>query len=292
MRQIVLIFLVCTFALSGCAGLKSNQTVVAQDYYISVSLEAFRSLPKNLKMSQPYSLDYSTLKEVMQNIHYRGAKTITGRHAKMPVFQDDEIERLAPSLIEAVSLTTNDQYVRFVSFNQGKGVLFNTSRKTEGILFISSAGKLNIAFNFINDKRSASETSAMFHEFSPLNPLELATIESQIVVTAPGLTMYISADGTQSPAWVVGDLGFIKKRLSTQTASVTIPTPSQPQTNELPGVSPTKTTDKLPVAQPQEKQKMEKIKSKLVFLKNLFEEGLISPKEYQKRKRIVLDKLE
>lgn len=291
MRQLALVFLVCTFTLTACAGLKTNQIVVAQDYYISVSLENFTSLPANLQLSHPYSLSDSSLKAVMQNISYRGATTLTETKPELPVFQEDEIERLAPELIEAVSLATNGQYVRFVSFNQGKGVLFNTSRKTEGILFVSSAGQLNIAFNFINEKRSASETSAMFHQCSPLNPIELTTSKTPLIATAPGSTIHPSADGSPSSSWIVADLDVIDKRVATQAASVVIHPTNDVQPTALQYVT-TKSAYPAPVAQPTEEQKMAKIKKSLAFLKNLYEDGLISSEEYQARKQVVLDKIE
>lgn len=291
MRQLTIALIISSLALTACGGLQTRRIVITQEYQQAVSLEELASPQMNLRLSHPYVLDLLIANEVMRNLRYLGTSTLSSEPTQLPVFQEDEIERLAPALVNALSLAQEQQYVRFVSFSQGKGIFFKTSQKTEGIVFISSEGQLNFAFNYIHSKRGGSETTAMYHEYSKLNPLKMTTSKTPLIATEPGLAMHTLADGAPSPTWIVANLAAVTRKSDHQAVPEPIQLRKPVQTDKINQTVALTSTSNQPKAQSSDETQMLTIKKKLEFLKNLFDEGLISQEEYQTRKKIVLDRI-
>ena len=165
------------------------------------------------------------MKGLLARLNYVGTSGLVSEPTTMAVFQPAEIERLAPALQQALHDASAKQWVRFVSFGQKQGVLFNSSRKTEGVLFFSSDNQVNIAFSFINAKRAASETFAIYHQFATLNPLEIDASETPLVVEKAGVHLKRSANGRRAAMWLEADMQtfadhFMDEELSVPESSV------------------------------------------------------------------------
>nr|WP_320116121.1 hypothetical protein [uncultured Desulfuromonas sp.] len=269
--------------LSACAHLQSAQTPVVRHYHHAVVLESSADAVFN----HPQDLDVAVLKGLLARLNYVGTSGLVSEPTTMAVFQPAEIERLAPALQQALHDASAKQWVRFVSFGQKQGVLFNSSRKTEGVLFFSPDNQVNIAFSFINAKRAPSETSAIYHQFATLNPLEIDASETPLVVEESGVHLKHSANGRRASMWLEADLQTFADYLMDKELSV-------PESSVEPTiVFPLKRGDALvkeEVTAPftAEQQRQQQIIQKLRFFKRLFDEGLISLREYEEQKANVL----
>ncbi len=209
-----------------------------------------------------------------------------------PVFKADEIDRLAPILVDSLAKADANQRIRFTSFNLGNAMLFSDSQKTEGVIFVGSSGRLNIAFNYINSTRKPSETSASSHIYSNVNPLQIQRSDITILPSVPYAELHKFESGKKAPIWVVADLEKLEETISTVTL------PIVKVTKEVPPVDSVKTgTIATPVMITEQTHVPdnlleEKIKDKLKFLKELLNDELISEKDYNIKKNELLDKID
>lgn len=290
MKKHVVFLLVAVFTLTACATIQPDRTNIAKEYYYAVELEKQVSFESVQRLGHPYVLDVDVLKEVMGQLVYMGETGIVSQPMLSPVFQADEIERLAPSLIKAAGQAQQDQVVRFVSFGQKKGVFFSNSQKTEGVFFVSEDKSVNFAFNFINTNRATNETSAQYHQYAKLNPLDIQESKTPLVVDTVGFKLQRTAADRQVPMWVDVDLELFKRELKPKDDEPGLPHET------LDTVTTSSTSLQVhqatATAVPEGGgQRQDEIKQQLLFLKSLFNDGLISQKEYQQQKAKALKAL-
>nr|WP_320050983.1 SHOCT domain-containing protein [uncultured Desulfuromonas sp.] len=270
--------------LNACANVQPGKTDVVSNYHYAVVLES----QSRVSFVQSNNIKLEILKHVLTQLTYCEDHDFGSKSATMPVFQADEIDRLAPALQQAANRATPGQWVRFVSYSQKRGTLFTVPRKTEGVLFLTDSHHVNIAFNYINTRRSPSETSVQYHQYARVNPLDIDASPTSLVVTEAAMSIHMLADGHPSPLWV--EVDFIKIK---QQETEPIQSPSDDfvvgETSE-PNPSSARNTPEPQVAEPSvKKQRM--IKQQLEFLKKLHQDGLISDTDYEQQKSKVLDLL-
>lgn len=285
MKKLAVLIIAGMFALTACATIQPDRTNVANEYHYAVALEV-QPLPQSLgELAHPKTLDLASLKSLMAQLVYVENSGSSDRGKSTPVFQIEEIERLAPSLVMALGQAQPEQLIRFVTFGQKKGVFFSDSQKTEGVFFVTSDQHVNFAFNFINSKRAPSETSAIYHRYAKLNPLDIQNSKKSLVAEKTGLELYRYEDGTQAPLWLHADLVTFERHLEEDDRYEVMATPSS-YAGEISSAG-----EQVSAVQPESQAKMKRqdaIKQKLKFLKSLIDEGLITQKEYQEQKNKVL----
>ena len=301
MKHIVVLLIVSTVFMSACTGTQWVRTYVAKEYDFAVALEQ-RPVKETIvppKQERIKRLELTELKSLLSELKYIEEGGALSKSTQAAVFQTSEIDRLAPALLDALGKADANQRVRFLSFNQGQGVIFSNSRKTEGVVFSGVDGQLNIAFNYINSKRLPSETSAIYVNFSDVDPVNIHSADSTLVITAPYLQSHGFADGQTAPLWVVADLDKLAQTiLSAPTPVAAEVTPTEKAPVATPPAAVPMTT---PAAVPVEKNATiaageevlrQDIKNKLKYLKELFDEGLISERDYQGKKQDLLNKID
>ena len=152
MKRIAVLLIICAAFTSACTSTKWVRTTVAEQYTFNVTLEQQqeKGIFIQQKYAHPYEIDISDLEKLMGDLKYIEKSGLMRKEKLGPVFQPVEIDRLAPVLALTLAKADTNQRIRFTSFNQGDFLIFSVSRKTEGVIFIGPAGRLNIAFNFIN----------------------------------------------------------------------------------------------------------------------------------------------
>ena len=291
-RTAVLLIITAAF-LSACTNTKWIRTTAVKQYDFSVVVEQQQENGENVlqEYTQPYEIDLADLKKLMGDLTYTEKVGRGSAEKQNPVFQSVEIDRLAPVLMETLARAEANQRVRFTSFNQGKALMFSVPRKTEGVLFVESDGRLNVAFNYINSARQPSETSAIYHNDSRVNPLKIETSDTPILSFPPFMELHKFESGKQAPMWVVVDLKKIKESTITATVplikvSEKVPPTVVPTTETLD----TSVENAAPTQSPEDMRK-ENIRNSLRYLKELLDEGLISEKDYEAKKNELLDKI-
>jgi hypothetical protein len=206
-------------------------------------------------------------------------------------------------LADSLAKAGPSQRIRFISFNQGKTWIFSTPRKTEGVIFVEPAGRLNIAFNFINAKRESTETSAIDAVYSSRDPLDMKISDTPLSATAPYEELHEYKSGEKAPMWIVADLEKLKEAARMEPApAVDTGEKAAPvvapkgEIKAVPVVAPKAEIKAAPVEKPAARQASEDmlkkdIKDKLKFLKELLDEGLISEEDYAAKKQELLDKI-
>ena len=286
MKKHAVIWSVVLLALTACANLQSGQTSVAKQYHHAVVLEQ----QDGRAFAHPHNLELDEIKDLLAQLVYVGESGLVSKEAPMAVFQAVEIERLAPSLQLALQQASPDQWVRFVSFGQKQGILFSNSRKTEGVMFVAPDSKVNIAFSFINAKRAPSETSAMYHQYAKLSPLALDGSATPLVVDKPGLQLKKMAGGSPSSMWLEADMKTFEDHLMVEDRYVAVVLP-QTTLSLPPEATNQQASAETNAPSMTRRQQQQAIKQQLKFLKSLFEDGLISSKEYQEEKATVLARM-
>ncbi len=306
MNRFVILLIIAALFLSACAGSQWVRTPVVKQHEFNVTLEQRQedtSLASQ-RYAHPHQVEQGDLKTLLGGLTYTEEAGLLSEEKNHPVFQAAEIDRLAPVLADTLATADASQRIRFISFNHDQGVLFSVSRKTEGVMFIGSDGRLNIAFNHINLNRQASESTAIFPNYANADPLKIKSSDTPISPMAPYAQLQRFEDGKQAPMWVVVD--FEKQdeaasHLSVPTKATEIASPVvAPKTESvekaIDNPEPTKmqfqksggavtSVDSL-----KEEHKQE-IKSKLKYLKELYDEGLITEKDYNGKKMELLNKI-
>jgi len=293
MKRIAVLFILSAALTAACTSAQWVRTTVAKGYEFNVTLEQREEKGEVTPQGydHPHKVEASDLATLLEGLNYGEKRGLTGSEEQSRVFQTVEIDRLAPALAEALAKADAGQRIRFTSFNQGKTLIFSVPRKTEGVIFIEPAGRLNVAFNFINAKRQPSEATAIAPTYASVDPLKIKTAETTLLATAPYAQLHTFADGEQAPMWVDVDLEKLQKSPRAAAAPVVEPSTAAP-----PAVAPKGVTDAAPVEKaaptpaPDDTLKAE-IKNKLRYIKELLDEGLISETDYTDKKRELLDKI-
>ena len=294
MKRIFALLILSTVFCSACSSTKWVRTSVAKEYDFTVALEQFTEkgaiVPQTHK--QPQGIDPAELKKVLSDLIYTEKAGLMSKSKLSSVFQQTEIDRLTPVLAATLAKAEAGQRLRFISFNQGQSVIFSESRKTEGVVFVDPAGQLNIAFNYVNAKRLPNEASAIYSNYSEIDPLKITTSDTPLSAPAPYAELHQFETGEPAPMWVVADLGKLKESISTGTVPVVkakeeIPPAAAPKTETV--LTPAEKV--APAAAPDDMLKTD-IKNKLKYLKELLDEGLISAKDYEAKKKELLDKID
>ena len=307
--------------IGGCSTRWVQSPVVEQENMM-VSLE-HRVVKGDIAQKQynhPYDMDSRDLKVLFTQLDYLDEPAIYGDPEQKPVFQKEEIDRLAPALTDALAAAEPHQRVRFISYNRGGGLLFRKDRKTRGVLFVEAGHRLNLAFSYVNYEIREKELQRFSPAEETLNPLAVKSSDTPIVVPAYAAHKQM-ADGGKYPMWIRANMDKIEQ------AAKAVPE-SQPQAPSTETAEPAKTDkstadDKQPAAesQPAEKAPAEKmapeptapkaapeskakspadawesrkaeIKERLEYLKDLYESDLIDTEEYDAQKKKLLKQLE
>lgn len=293
MKRLAILFVVSAAFVSACTGAKLVRTTVAKQNYFNVTLE--QRLEKGAtelpKYQHPFMIELAELKKGMGDLTYIEKAGLMSANQQKPVFKAVEIDRLAPVLATALAKADASQHIRFVSFNQSKFLIFSETRETEGVIFVDSDGRLNFAFNCINADRQPSETSAIYHVFSSVDPLQIKRSDTTLSPTAPYAELHQFGTGQKAPMWIVVNLDAMKKAVGAVTAPL-----GKAAEDAGPAVAPgtgTMATPAEKTAPPpaSEDRLKQDIRNNLRYLKELRDEGLISEKDYTAKKMELLDKI-
>jgi hypothetical protein len=294
MKRIACLLVISLVLVPACASTKWTRTAVVKQYDFSVALEQRQGQGANplQQYEHPREINVADLEQLMTDLTYLEKGGMMSSSKQRPVFQQAEIDRLSPVLAEALARADASQQVRFISFNQEQSVVFSNSRKTEGVVFIESGGRLNMAFNYINANRIPSETSAIYASYAESDPLKIETADTTLSESVPYAELRLLDSGRQAPMWVVAELGKIRAAGSSKPAPIVEATPVTTP------VSAPKTEIKVKPAEPAAPAPSpgnvlhQEIKNKLRYLKELLDEGLISEKDYNAKKTQLLDKID
>ncbi len=217
----------------------------------------------------PADIDGQTIADFLSELTYMHPSFLVGDPTETPVFKDKEIARIADPIAQALNTVNKNQRVAFTSFNIGDRLLFGRNRETSGLLFVDAEGKLNIAFSKINLELPMGPEEAAFKKNSPDDPLSVEHSETPLVATSDYMEKHLQPGGKAYPMWLKADVGEIKAGAEKMEAAE----PAR-ETPEVEAV-----------------RDREHLRSQLEYLKELYEDGLISQSEYDAKRQELLEDL-
>ncbi len=280
MKKIAALVIIATAFLSACSSTRWIQTTVVKQRDFVVNLEQ-RQKEGNIidrQYDHPFEIAPADLEKFMKDLAYVEKVGLMNTEKQNPVFQTVEIEQLAPVLADTLAKADASQRIRFISYNRGQALIFSVSRETEGVMFVDSGKRLNIAFNFINSEIDPTETRPYSPGLSKDDPLEIKFSDTTIIPVTAYADLHKFETGAPAPMWVVADL----EKLNQAVSAAPVVTP-QPETNTA--------VEPAAPAKVSESALQDDIKDKLTYLKELLDEGLISEKDYDAKKTELLDKI-
>jgi len=294
MKRIFIFLIAASIFLPACSSTKWVRTPIVKEKDFTLTLEQHQVEGDIVDQTydHPYEIETSRLLKLLSDLTYMEQVGILGRETKSHVFQATEIEQLAPALANTLATIDDSQRIRFISYNRGKGLIFSTSRETEGVIFIKPDNHFNIAFSLINSEIDLMETTAYPPVFSNIDPLK-RKIANTTVFPPAYAENHTFETGKQAPMWIVANLEklnqairdkadhSVQKEKATTPAATTGPAIANP---------PVEKTAPAP-ATPENTQLHDDIKTKLKYLKELLDEGLIKEQDYNAKKNELLDKL-
>src|SRR3989339_259130 len=262
------------------------------DGLVTIKHEELRVKKDGRRIQQfehPCELMGNVVTNALSYIFYE-EKGLLKKKGKVRVFQDDEIRKLVPLIIQAFSVATPTQVVTVSSYSER---MLLTDQQNYCILFISGR-TLNIAFSRIhmfqtfNDAMSEKKRFAATRE----NPTEISHSRFWKLVTSEGqslepdhenwLVIDLSNEMYQQP--VVQRVGTIDEKIKVGTSDLDdrikkleekMSYGSVPKEPEL--TSPA-----------MEIHTESKIKNKLIILRELVDDGVISEEDYNYKKAKML----
>jgi hypothetical protein len=298
-KFVVALVVLAACGTAGCSSARWQDSAVTDDGKVIVNLE--QQMKEGRAVDQgyrhPFDIDGRTLGWLLDDLTYMAEPMIMGDPKETPVFQQEEIQRLAPAIAQALQRATSAQRVRFVSFNQGVDFLFKKPRKTEGVMFVDANGRLHIAFSWINQQLNVEGEPKSTRGRYRIDPLQIRDLDTPIVAAKPYIRHYRFGDGGIAPQRVVVNVDHLVQAARRQAPEKTVEfsVPEKGEAAAPPGSGKMmqkhrRTAPPGPAADWETRK--ERIRSRLEYLKELYEDGLISESEYKAERQQVLDDLQ
>jgi hypothetical protein len=215
-----------------------------------------------------------------------------------PLFIDEERAKLAPWLADALQKATPDQWVHFAVTGMKRDLLFKTKHLTDGVCFVKD-GKLHLVIANINFEMIDPEK-----DFYRLDPRDRVVLNALRLKPDP-------AKGLELPPIIKGDKWLDTERrnwllIDTQKFAAVTPAPAPTPTAapaptvpppEPPAVTPPATAPAAPQVAPPtatpapDASLRPDVIERLKKLKELYDLGLITKEEYDKKRQEILQGL-
>lgn len=210
----------------------------------------------------PSTLTVEQIDDLLKAVHLEELSFFKWRDTGS-VFVEEERQKLAPRLAEALAKASSDQWVHFAVTGHKRELIFETYMQTDGLCYIKD-GKFNLVLGNVNYE-------LIKHERDKYNtdPRERFVFNSRRLLANPAMGYdkpAIVADDRylkkERRNWLVFDLGTF---FTAVDAADQTPEPVQP--------APTDTA------------------SRLEKLKQLLDQGLITQEEYEQKRQKILEEL-
>ena len=242
-----------------------------------------------IQFNHPYEMVGNVITNALSYIYYE-ERGLLKKKGSLRVFQDDEIKKLVPLIVQAFSVATPTQVVAVSSHSER---MLLTDKQNYCILFISEHS-LNIAFSRIhmfqtyNDSISGKKRNVVSKE----NPAAINHSRFWKLVPSAGqrlepdhenwLVIDLSEEMYQQP--VAQRVGTVDEKIKTGTSELDTRLKRLEERLSNTGVS----KELEPTSSAREIHSESKIKNKLIILRELVDDGVISEEDYDYKKAKML----
>lgn len=285
--RIILPLVLVAFFVSGCGSARWQESEISDEGGVSVKLQQRieDNRPVELNYSHPADIDPDVLERFFRDLEYSYKSGILGGVDQSPVFQDHEIERLAPSVSRALEKADSTRRVHFTSFNYGREFLFKKRRITRGIVFLDKDEKLNIAFSWINQPVDLDDKPKTAGETGRREAVEIDSSSRNLFADVAYAANAELENGKSAPMWIKADMdGLMQAAKGTPEPEKQEDQPEE--SRETIAEEPEKTPEK------EAESSRDDIRSRLEYLKELYEDDLITESEYESQRKQILEDLD
>lgn len=248
---------------------------------------------KNNRQSQlnhPYEMLGNVLTNALSYIYYE-EKGLLGKKEILRVFQDDEIKKLVPLIVQAFSVATPTQVVTISSYSE-RMVL--NDQQNYCIMFILD-GNLNVVFSRIHTFKTFNDmmSNKKKHTMPTENPLEIKHSRFWKIIPSSGqqlepthenwLIIDLSNDIYQQP--VTKRVGTVDERIQVGTSALDTRIKKLEERMNNAGI-PNQPVLPTPA---QEIHCESRVKSRLLLLRELVNDGVITEDDYNYKKTKILN---
>lgn len=242
-----------------------------------------------IQFDHPYEMRGDVIANALSYIYFE-EKGLLKKKGTLRVFQDDEIRKLVPILIQAFSVATPSQVITVSSYSER---MLLTDQQNYCILFIFERS-LNIAFSRIHMLQTYNDSMSEKKRFitTKENPARINHSRFWKLVPAVGQRLEPSHEN-----WLVVDLSNeiyqqpIVQRVGTVDEKIKVGTSDldarlKKLEEKMGSTGETHATE--PSTPAKESHEESKMKSKLILLREMVGEGIISTEDYDYKKAKLL----
>ncbi len=267
-----------------CADTYNDGKITVKHEELSVKRDGHR-----IQFSHPYELTGNVVSNVLSYIYYE-EKGLLKKKGTLRVFQDDEIKRLVPLIVQAFSVATPTQVVTVSSYSER---IILTDQQNYCCLFITG-NTLNIAFSRVHMFRSYNDfmSDKKRHTMAKENPAAVSHSRFWKLIPSAGqrfepshqnwLVIDLSNEMYQQP--MVQRVGTVEEKMKMDTSDLNARLKKLEERmgdTDVPGSSRS-------LGSVRETSGESKIKNKLAILKELVDEGIVSEVDYDYKKAKLL----
>lgn len=274
-----------------------NYEIYAETYTNGKITVEHKELPvkrnrNDVLFNHPYDMPAQVLTNILDNLYYQ-EKAFFKNKKPEKIFQDDEVKKLTPLLIQAFSVATPMQVISVVSYSDR---FLLSDQQNYCILFIDDS-YLNIAFSKIHKFQTYSDVVAEKKGLSaPKNPTTINKSRFwQVLPTAgqrlePGHTNWLVIDLSNSIfQQPVSEKTEPDSRYARYTNPAQANRSEQYKRHDTRNTQPKNshyyaTQPQSVLSESQPEHRKSKIKNKLLILRELVFDGIITKEDYDSKK--------
>ncbi len=244
---------------------------------------------RRIQFNHPYELTGNVVTNALSYIYYE-EKGMLKKKETLRVFQDDEIRKLVPLIVQAFSVAEPTQVVTVSSYSER---MLLTDQQNYCILFISG-NSLNIAFSRVHMFQTYNDIMSDKKKYMTAreNPATVSNSRFWKIVPSSGqrfepdhenwLVMDLSNEVYQRP--VAQRVGTVDEKIKEGTSGLDerLKKLEERMSNADAPKQPTS------ASHPKEIRSESKIKNKLIVLRELVNDGVISEEDYNGKKAKML----
>ncbi|GJQ16288.1 MAG: hypothetical protein HBSIN01_02470 [Candidatus Brocadia sinica] len=240
---------------------------------------------RHIQFDHPYEVAGNVITNALSYIYFE-EKGLLKKKGTLRVFQDDEIRKLVPLIVQALSVATPTQVVTVSSYSER---ILLTDQQNYCAIFISDRN-LNIAFSRIHMFQSYNDAMSEKKRYTTAkeNPSRISHSRFWKLVPSAGQRLEPSHEN-----WLVIDLSNEMYQQPVAQRVGTVDEKIKMGTSELDArlkkleermVAADETKVNKPITSVRENGSESKIKSKLVILREMMEDEIISEEDYDYKK--------
>ena len=276
MSKGIIVLLAALMFLVGCAGARWEDTTVNEHRHYTVRVQHYVSEGRVAEQQylHPAIIETETVAALLSELVYLYPPLLIGENKETRVFQEEEVNRLAPALAGGFETLNSNQRIAFTSYNMGGGLMFKKPRRTDGSIFMDDAGRLNVAFLGINVEMPSDAQDIAMEDNTLDNAMAVKTSKTPLVIKRDYMQPVLQKRGEAYPMWITAEVSGINSAMK----KAPLEAATSPEDVIAPDAH--RATDR------------ELIRGKLEYLKELYDDGLIKDSEYEEKRKELIDSIE